>query len=171
MVDVESQDENQFSRRCLGAKGCFQCVGICHVPVDQCKRLCGLVASWTRAVPKRACAVPVELLTLVESICVCVGPFHPPSRPSSCPSSFNSNSSSWVRTLAYRDTPKVLTLHHRRIRGRKVEVRTLRSHHHGVLRRQLSSLVLRFVKDQFDDYRESTIGGQPPDVAHHSRDS
>jgi hypothetical protein len=23
----------------------------------------------------------------------------------------------------------------------------------------LSSLVLRFVKDQFDDYRESTIGG------------
>ena len=67
MVDVESQDENQFSRRCLGAKGCFQCVGKCHVPVDQCKRLCGLVASWTRAVPKRACAVPVELLTLVES--------------------------------------------------------------------------------------------------------
>ena len=24
-----------------------------------------------------------------------------------------------------------------------------------------SSLVLRFVKDQFDDYRESTIGGKP----------
>lgn len=24
----------------------------------------------------------------------------------------------------------------------------------------LTSLVLRFVKDQFDDYRESTIGGQ-----------
>lgn len=24
-----------------------------------------------------------------------------------------------------------------------------------------SSLVLRFVKDQFDDYRESTIGGVP----------
>lgn len=72
---------------------------------------------------REPCAVPVELLTLVESTCVCVGPSHPPSRPSSCPSSFNSNSSSWVRTLAYRDTPKVLTLHHRRIRGRKVEVR------------------------------------------------
>ena len=46
----------------------------------------------------------------------------------------------------------------RRICRREVEVRRLRSHHHGVLKVQLSSLVLRFVKDQFDDYRESTIG-------------
>jgi len=49
----------------------------------------------------------------------------------------------------------------RRICGRKVQVRVCWA---GVVPPKADvgacSLVLRFVKDQFDDYRESTIGGK-----------
>ncbi|KAF8665481.1 hypothetical protein AX16_000497 [Volvariella volvacea WC 439] len=47
---------------------------------------------------------------------------------------------------------------HRRVCGGQVEVSDSRYVHIRALFHNNSSLVLRFVRDQFDDYRESTIG-------------
>lgn len=49
---------------------------------------------------------------------------------------------------------------YRRICGREVEVTYLSCTGYNS-HSMAFSLVLRFVKDQFDDYRESTIGGTP----------
>ena len=59
----------------------------------------------------------------------------------------------------------VVNIGRRRVCCWQVEVLPAFSHQFATLvhprNSSAPSLVLRFVKDQFDDYRESTIGGEP----------
>ena len=79
--------------------------------------------------------------------------------PQPCPSNFSSNLSSSVCTLLHISQFLFLICIQVNLRLENL------GEHISCLRwssaaNNITSLVLRFVKDQFDDYRESTIGGQ-----------
>lgn len=79
-----------------------------------------------------------------------------------CPSSFSS--SLFFSVSTYCDSIGALLVSHlsiRRVGSREIKVcrKTREICSPSLTHASVCSLVLRFVKDQFDDYRESTIGG------------